>query len=146
MPSASKLSLAELRAELPPDFRARVDKLLADAPAFLDRTLGVKFISAAILPTSAKRMEKWPLAWKLVSNRCVIQTELLVQHALWLLHEARPAAPVQDVELSFAASRARKAARLAASGTVEQPSSGPQPVKRPRGRPRKVQPVTQQAA
>ena len=54
-----------------------MQNLPADTPARVDRRAGAELVSKHFFPVSHRSLEVWPLTWRHVNGRALIETEEL---------------------------------------------------------------------
>jgi len=66
------------------------DEVHALLPARLDRRRGAEIISKYFFPISARTLEVWPLTWRRVNGRALVETNELLAYAQAKLSAATP--------------------------------------------------------
>ena len=64
--------------------------LLNSLPKYVDRKAGAKLITQNFFPTSHRTLEAWPLTWRHVNGKAIVETEELIACAVAKMNAAVP--------------------------------------------------------
>jgi hypothetical protein len=63
-------------------------EVLKKSPARVDRQVGAALISHHLFPISPRTLERWPVTWRRINGRALVDTDELLMEAQRLVAEA----------------------------------------------------------